>query len=144
MTDRRQARIIVMQILCQLDVMADAFMPQLDEFVAEETSDPVVRQYAQDLARRAWNERETLDKAIQEVAEHWDLGRMAPVDRNIIRAALCELRYRPDVPHHVVINEAIEIGKAFGTAESPAFINGILDAIRKKMKSEGRNMKDEG
>ncbi len=139
MTDRRQARIIAMQIFCQLDVMADEFIPQLDDFIAEETSDPTIRQYAQDLARHAWEERESLDQAIQDVAEHWDLSRMAPVDRNIIRAALCELRHKPDVPHRIVINEAIEIGKAFGTADSPAFINGILDAIRKRMKDEGLN-----
>lgn len=136
MIDRRQARILAMQALCQLDVLAEDFIPQLDGFLTDESSDPAVRGYARDLVRDAWQDRQSLDRAIQDVAEHWDLNRMAPVDRNIMRVAVCELLHRPDIPRRVAINEAVEIGKIFGTAESPAFINGILDAANTKTKDD--------
>lgn len=77
---------------------------------------------------------ESLDAAnelIQKESDHWKLERMAMVDRNILRVALFEMKNRNDVPYSVSINEAVEIGKRFGTDESGAFINGILDQIRK-------------
>jgi transcription antitermination protein NusB len=129
MIDRRPARILAMQALCQLEVLADDFLPQLDGFLADECREKPMRDYARSLALDAWQRRDTIDAAIQEVAEHWELKRMATVDRNALRIAVCELLHRTDVPPRVVINEAVEIGKTFGTADSAAFINGILDAI---------------
>jgi N utilization substance protein B len=72
---------------------------------------------------------------LQRVADHWSVDRMAVVDRNVLRCALYELLYLDDIPAKVTINEAIEIAKRFGSEESGAFINGILDRI---MKSEDR------
>ena len=72
------------------------------------------------------------------MAEHWDVRRMAAIDRNIIRMAVFEMRERSDIPSKVSINEAIELGKKYSTAQSGAFINGILDRIRKVLESEGR------
>lgn len=132
MIDRHQARILTMQALCQLDANPEGFLDQLDDFLADESADPSVCRHAGQLVRDTWNNLATLDALIQAVAEHWDVQRMASVDRNTIRVALCELYHRPDVPPSVVINEAVEIGKTFGTGESGAFINGILDAILKK------------
>jgi transcription antitermination factor NusB len=132
MIDRHPARILAMQALCQLEVLADHFLPQLDEFLAEEPHKTGVRDYARDLVSDAWANLAELDRGIQEVAEHWELKRMAAVDRNVLRVAACELSYRPDVPPVVAIDEAVEIGKAFGTGESGAFINGILDAMVKR------------
>jgi N utilization substance protein B len=132
MIDRRPARVLAMQALCQLEVLGDDFLPQLDSFLADETRERPIRDYARALTLHAWQHREALDAAIQEVAEHWELKRMATVDRNALRIATCELLHRPDVPPRVVINEAVDIGKTFGTADSAAFINGILDAILKK------------
>jgi transcription antitermination factor NusB len=136
MIDRRPARILAMQALCQLEVLAEHFLPQLDEFLAEEPHKAGVRDYARDLVRDAWAHLAELDQRIQEVAEHWELKRMAAVDRNVLRIAVCELFHRPDVPPAVAIDEAVEIGKGFGTAESGAFINGILDALVKRRESE--------
>jgi N utilization substance protein B len=131
MTDRHQARILAMQALCQLEVLGDEFLGELDEFLADQKVENGVKTYAHELVHEAHRRLEEVDRAIQEVAEHWELSRMATVDRCTLRVAVCELQHRPRVPPRVVINEAIEIGKAFGTAESGAFINGILDAIVK-------------
>jgi transcription antitermination factor NusB len=120
-----------MQALCQLEVLADGWMPQLEEFLAEDGHRNEIRDYARDLTREAWANMAEIDRRIQEVSEHWEVKRMAAVDRNVLRAAVCELLYRPTVPPAVVIDEAVEIGKAFGTADSGAFINGVLDAIVK-------------
>ena len=138
MIDRRPARILAMQALCQLEVLAEDFLPQLEEFLAEEPQKPALRDYARDLIRDAWAILADLDRRVQEVAENWELKRMPAVDRNVLRVAVCELFHRPDVPPAVVIDEAVEIGKAFGTGESGAFINGILDAILKRREAEAQ------
>lgn len=127
-----------MQALCQLDTLADHFLPQLGEFLAENGPPEDVKTYAQQLAQDAWKNLAELDAHIQAVAEHWDLKRMAMVDRNTLRVAVCELVYRPEISPAVVINEAIEIGRAFGTSESAAFINGILDAVLKRRLQQER------
>lgn len=132
MPDRRKARILAMQALCQLEVLGEDFLPQLAGFLAEETRKQAVRDYAQRLVLEAWRQRAGLDECIQNVAEHWELKRLATVDRNALRVAVFELLHRPDVPPHAVIDEAVEIGKTFGTADSGAFINGILDAVLHK------------
>ena len=69
-------------------------------------------------------------RQLQSVTRNWDLRRMAVVDRNVLRMAVYELMWCADVPHKVAINEAIEIGKKFSTANSGGFVNGILDRIR--------------
>jgi N utilization substance protein B len=71
-----------------------------------------------------------INSLIRQFSEHWRLDRMSRVDRNIIRLAIYELLRRPDIPAKVSINEAVELGKRFGTEDSSAFINGILDRIR--------------
>lgn len=125
-----------MQALCQLEVLGEDEPPETEAFLKEETADAAVRRYAKELVNDAWQHREAIDGAIREVAEHWKLERMAVVDRNTLRIAVCELKHRPDVPPRVVINEAVEIGKTFGTRESGGFINGLLDAILKRADSQ--------
>lgn len=136
MIDRRQSRILAMQALCQLDVLGEEFLQQLDDFLADDAPPSDVRKYAGELVRGAWGQREAIEAKLAAVAEHWVTGRMTMVDRNILRAAVCELMTRSDVSAAVVINEAVEIARSYGTADSPAFINGILDAVRKSMNSE--------
>ena len=72
-----------------------------------------------------------IDRVIKEATEHWDMERMAAVDRNILRFAVYELLYRNDIPSAVTINEALEIAKKYSSLESVAFINGLLDKIAK-------------
>lgn len=80
--------------------------------------------------------QEELDALIRQYSEHWRLERMAAVDRNLLRLALYELLYEPEIPAKVVINEAVELAKRFGSEESGAFINGILDRIRQSVQRE--------
>jgi N utilization substance protein B len=80
--------------------------------------------------------QEELDALIRQNSEHWRLERMAAVDRNLLRLALYELLHEPAVPAKVVINEAVELAKRYGSEESGAFINGILDRIRQDVGRE--------
>ena len=88
------------------------------------------RRYACSLVLGVLAERRELDRLIADVAENWRLGRMAIVDRNILRLGAWELAYNPDIPEKVAIDEAIELAKRFGSKESGAFVNGILDQVR--------------
>ena len=119
-----------MQALCQFDSLGEDFLSQLDEFLADENPPSAVQRYARNLFREAHTNRTAIDEHIQSAASHWDIGRMTTVDRNILRTTACELLHRTDVPAKVVINEAVEIAKEFGAVESPAFVNGVLDAIK--------------
>ncbi|MEW6185558.1 MAG: transcription antitermination factor NusB [Thermodesulfobacteriota bacterium] len=81
------------------------------------------------LVRGVWEEKEAIDRLIKTSAEHWRIERMSGVDRNILRLAVFELIHCPDIPPRVAINEAIDLGKQYGSEESGAFVNGILDRI---------------
>jgi N utilization substance protein B len=100
-----------------------------DEFA---TLQPEVRQFAELLVCGVAENLESIDKEINSYSTNWALDRMARVDLALLRLAAFELIYCLDVPHNVVINEAIEIGKRFGTEETPAFINGVLDHLAKQ------------
>lgn len=88
-----------------------------------------VRQFAEELARGVDQYQEELDSLIKELSTNWALERMARVDVSILRLGAFELLHRPETPVSVIINEAVEIGKRYGTKETPAFVNGILDKI---------------
>jgi len=133
---KHQARIIALQGLYQLDVqrlaedtnVASVIAPLL----AERELPPDAADYARQLAAGTWIGRNRYDALIAGVSAHWDVSRMAVVDRNILRLALYELIERPDVPVGAVMDEAIELGREFGAAETPQFINGVLDAVWKQ------------
>lgn len=105
-------------------------MDTLHEFIEGETEDAETRAFAIRLARGARRSQAEIDEVLRGVARNWDLGRMAVLDRNVLRMAVYELLHCPDIPPKVTINEAIEVGKKFSTANSGAFINGILDRVR--------------
>ena len=119
-----------MQALCQLDVQGDEALGQLDELLADSGATPATIKYAGRLARSCWEQRRQLDRRLAAQLERWDVDRLSPVERNVIRVAMVELP-GGEVPPKVVINEAVEIGREFGGADSPRFINGILDALWK-------------
>jgi N utilization substance protein B len=87
------------------------------------------REYAEQLVRGVQDHQEEIDQRIAAIAENYRLERIANVDRNILRLAVYEILFTPDVPPPVVINEAIEIAKKFSAGESKSFVNGILDKI---------------
>ncbi|BCR04768.1 N utilization substance protein B [Desulfuromonas versatilis] len=98
----------------------------------DEVQEPVpaeVRRFAEDLVLGVSANLEKIDTIIEEFSTNWALERMARVDLSLLRLTTYELLYRPDVPSNAAINEAIELGKQYGTKETPAFINGILDKI---------------
>lgn len=130
---RRKARETALQFLYQLDVRdCDDLLAQAEEFWARHPVDPATRTFADELVAGTKQNQTKIDGLIAQSAEHWDLDRMAAVDRNILRAAVYELLWHPEVPPKVAINEAIEIAKKFGTEESSRFINGILDRIARE------------
>ena len=92
-----------------------------------------MQEFAQDLVLGTVENRERIDVEIAAVAEHWRLERMAVVDRNVLRMAIFELMDQPETPPAVVIDEAIEIARKYGSEDSAPFINGILDTIRRRV-----------
>ena len=133
MGKRRKAREVALQFLYQLDQTgADDPAPFEAEFWKRHPVDEEARAFAGALVRGAKARQAAIDARIAESTEHWDLERMAVVDRNILRMAVYELLFEPDVPGKVAIIEAIEIAKKFGTAESSRFVNGVLDRIHRE------------
>jgi N utilization substance protein B len=140
---RSHARVLALQALCLFDALGDAFADQLERFLvdADNYADldwrrppgPELIGFARTLALGAWQERAASDDLLARHVVGWSVQRMQPVDRNILRMGLYELRQCPDRPHQVVINEAIELARRFGGAESPAFVNGVLDGLRKEL-----------
>jgi transcription antitermination protein NusB len=134
--NRRKAREIALQILYQLDVQEQLTSEQAAalfwQHFARDAEPPADgdeanRVFADQLVRGVREHAAEIDALIGRASRNWRLERMARVDRNLLRLAIYELKYCADVPAKVAINEAIEIAKRFGTAESPAFVNGILD-----------------
>ncbi len=148
MGTRRKAREFALQILYQIDAQelsgaaADAqalalywrnFASATDGDEAREI-DPEAHAFAEKLVKGVREHQTELDALIQKASKNWRLERMARVDRNLLRLALYELKHNSDdVPAKVAINEAIEIAKRFGTSESSAFVNGILDRCREEL-----------
>jgi N utilization substance protein B len=136
MGKRRKAREVALQCLYQLDQHgAEDPAPHGDEFWARHPVDPDTQAFADALVRGSKQQQAKIDQLLGQYAEHWDLDRMAVVDRNILRMAVYELLWAPDVPPKAVINEAIEIAKKFGTTESSRFINGVLDRILREQRA---------
>ena len=132
---RRKAREVALQFLYQLDLNGDDDpIPHDEEFWARHPVDDETRAFADARVRGVKGNQAKIDHAISQFAEHWDLERMAVVDRNILRLAVYELLWTAEVPPKVAINEAIEIAKKFGTKESSRFINGLLDRIHKELR----------
>lgn len=97
--------------------------------------------FARELVQGVWDNLEDLDEIIGRHSQHWKVGRIAKVELTILRLALFEMVYRPDIPLKVAINEAIELSKRFGDGRSRNFINGILDAVAKAVDSGKFEMK---
>jgi N utilization substance protein B len=136
---RTKARERALQALYQIDVAAEGIDDALAAFWRSfEPVERDVKDLAEGLVRGVAEHRRQVDEAIEEASSNWRLDRMARVDRNVLRVAVYEL-LRTDVPVKVVINEAIELGKKFGSESSGAFVNGVLDKIAAGLPAERRN-----
>ena len=126
---------MALQLLYQLDLRGEEDpSPHLSEFWSRHPVDPEVQTFTETLVRGTKLHQPKIDGLITQYTEHWDLGRMAVVDRNILREGIFELLWLAEVPPKVAINEALEVAKKFSTQESSRFINGILDRVRKEFR----------
>ena len=133
MGKRRKGRELALQLLYQLDLHGERDPdPHLAEFWSRHPVDAEVRSFTETLVRGTKLHQPKIDELIGQYADHWDLERMAVVDRNILRTGIFELLWMADIPPKVAINEALEVAKKYSTQESTRFINGILDRIRKE------------
>jgi N utilization substance protein B len=141
---RRQGREVALQVLCAADAQTaptpDAalalYFSHLAAGADEEdmpSREPLDRAFVDSLVRATLDHRDAVDAAITQISRSWRLDRMARVDRNILRLAVAEMLYLPDIPARVSINEAVELAKRYGAAESPAFVNGLLDSAIKSL-----------
>jgi N utilization substance protein B len=130
MGTRRKARELAMQALFYMDTRRDFSEETFGRFCANFAPKPDVRPFFLRLVRGVLRSQTELDPLIERFSENWSLGRMSGVDRNVMRIAVYEMVCCRDIPAKVSINEAVDIGKKFGTEESGAFINGIVDSIR--------------
>ena len=135
MKSSRRVRRLALQALCCLDVQGDSAMELACSFIADsrESADTITA--ADDLLRHAYASREESDQWLIRHAKHWDLKRLALVDRNILRLAVHEM-LSGQTPPKVAIAEALRLAQEFSTAESPRFVNGILDAVYKELRAD--------
>lgn len=143
MGKRRKARESTLQILFQLDF--NHYLPEraIKQYWENRKASEEVKEYSNWLVNGIISHQEKIDNIIQSVSEHWRLSRMAVIDRNILRMAVFELLFEEDIAAAIVINEAIEIAKKYSNVEAAAFVNGILDAIRKRLRSIKKSQKEE-
>ena len=148
---RRRARECALQVLFSLDLNPGLSAAQAlahfwrdfaistevrpdDPDAGDSGSAAEVIHFAEQLVRGTFENLAEIDAIVQRASKNWRLERMARVDRNVLRLAAYELHYQPEVPSKVVINEAIEVARRYGAAESPAFVNGLLDRISQELK----------
>ncbi len=136
---RREGRELALQALYALDVNPVDVQTGLRLFWAEQRAPKGIREFTDELVAGVAANRVELDRLIKEKSRNWSLPRMAKVDLNILRLATFELIHRQEVPKNVTINEAIEIAKKFGSEDSPAFVNGILDEIAATLPEKASN-----
>ncbi|MFQ5849389.1 MAG: transcription antitermination factor NusB [Candidatus Binatia bacterium] len=129
MGTRRRGRVLALQALYQIEMTGDASPAALELFWGYFEGSHKAREFARRLVSGVVMHREEIDRLIEQCADHWKLTRMPKVDLNILRLATYELMGCPDIPLNVSIDEAIEIGKRYGSADSATFINGVLDHV---------------
>lgn len=133
MDKRTRARELTMQALYQLDVQGPDLLELLGEFFIESDTNNAVRSLASEWTRGTEENLALCDELITASTIKWQFTRLSPVDRSILRLSVYQLKFCPDIPPKVVINEAIELAKKFSTDKSPGFVNGVLDAVLKKL-----------
>lgn len=126
---RHRARELALQILFQLDSGQENLKESLKTFWFLHRHPKEIREFANRLAEGTQGNLKAIDEKIVRYAEHWEIKRMAIVDRNILRLAAYELLYCPDIPIKVSLNEAVELAKKFSTEKSGQFVNALLDKI---------------
>jgi N utilization substance protein B len=122
-----------MQALYQLDVQGSDVFEYLDDFFIENEPDDSVRKIASEWTRQTWEKIEVCDELITGSTIKWELSRLSSVDKSILRLCVYQMRFCKDIPPRVVINEAVELAKKYSSDKSFAFVNGVLDAVLRKL-----------
>ena len=137
MGNRRFSRELVIQFLYLTEMNDGDIAHQLEAFWENNPNkDESVQTFTEDILNNIFEHKKEIDAQLEKYSDNWTLSRMTVIDRNLLRMAASELMYSKTVPPKVVIDEALEIAKRFGTADSPNFINGILDRILKELKPD--------
>lgn len=139
MSSRHLCRTVVMQTLYEWDFnekRGESIDCILDRNLKDFAKDTGEEKYAIETAKGVIKKIEDIDKVIAEYAPNWPIEKITPVDRNILRLGVYELRFSNDIPPKVAINEAIELAKAFGGGASGRFVNGVLGSVYNDMKKE--------
>ena len=134
MGQRRKAREAALECLYSYEVRGDSPVEDLFPYSRERHQlDQESSEFALALLRKTVSNIKELDDLISKHIENWNIERLAMIDRNILRLGLAELYYFPEIPRKVTIDEAIELAKIYGSADSGRFVNGVLDALSKDM-----------
>ncbi len=134
MKTRRAAREWALQVLYARELSGDDVADIAANLQPDSDEAEDVPSFARDLASRTAVESEFLDRVIKDHVEKWELDRIAVLDRVILRMAICELYFFPDIPPKVTLNEAIEIARKYSTGKSDKFVNGVLDAVLRDLR----------
>lgn len=130
MTRRSRAREVTLQLLFQRDFNKRIDRPALERFVRDRLRDETLMSFCLGLYDGVIGNQSDIDRRLSEAAENWRLARMAAVDRNVLRLGAYELLHTPDTPPNAALDEAIELARRYGSADSSAFVNGVLDRLR--------------
>ena len=131
MTRRSRAREVALQLLFQRDHNTAVDRAGVERFVRDRLHEPDLERFCLALYDGTVAHLADIDERLGKAAENWRLQRMAGVDRNVLRLGAYELLFTPDTPAKVALDEAIELARRYGSADSPAFVNGVLDRLRK-------------
>lgn len=134
---RRKGRELALQMLYQWDVSREPVESVIESSSELQRASEAAREFASRLVDGTVDRIEEIDKILIETSEHWRLGRMSTVDRNVLRLAVYELLEK-STPPGVVINEALEVAKRFSSPESAGFVNGVLDAVNQELNTKAQ------
>ena len=126
---RRRARATVLQVLYELDFTDHQAVPALEARLEDRPLPEAAETFARSLAMGVQTYRTYIDGIVSKLAPEWPLDQIAAVDRNVLRVAVYELLFEPEIPPKVTINEAVELAKMFGSESSPRFVNGVLGSL---------------
>jgi N utilization substance protein B len=133
MTRRSRAREVALQLLFQRDLNPGVERAAIEQFARDRLREPELQTFCLNLFDGVAANVADIDERLAAAAENWRLPRMAGVDRNVLRLGAYELLFTPQTPPSAVLNEAIELARRYGSADSPAFVNGVLDKLRPAM-----------
>ena len=133
---RRKAREVALKVLYSLNFVSLDVQKALDLFLGNFAAPKEAKEFAASLVEGTWSHKNELDQLIAGCSDNWSLSRMSKVDISVLRLAVYEFLYCPDIPPKVTLNEAIDLGKIFGSENSGSFINGILDALNLKLEKK--------